>query len=59
MHGCAVAIACSSMATEMVLGKVVEEAYGLTEQAVADALGGIPAYRCVAAIWRRRRFGMP
>jgi nitrogen fixation NifU-like protein len=43
--GCAVAIACSSMATEMVLGKGVEEAYALTEQAVADALGGIPAYK--------------
>ena len=43
--GCAVAIACSSMATEMVLGKAVEEAYALTEQAVADALGGIPAYK--------------
>ena len=43
--GCAVAIACSSMATEMVLGKPVEEAYGITEQAVADALGGIPEYK--------------
>jgi nitrogen fixation NifU-like protein len=43
--GCAVAIACSSMATEMVLGKPVEEAYAITEQAVADALGGIPEYK--------------
>jgi nitrogen fixation NifU-like protein len=43
--GCAVAIACSSMTTEMVLGKPVEEAYGITEQAVADALGGIPEYK--------------
>ncbi len=43
--GCAVAIACSSMATEMVLGKPVEQAYGITEQAVADALGGIPDYK--------------
>lgn len=43
--GCAVAIACSSMATEMVLGKPVDEAYGITEQAVADALGGIPEYK--------------
>jgi nitrogen fixation protein NifU and related proteins len=43
--GCAVAIACSSMATEMVLGKPVEEAYGITEQAVAEALGGIPEYK--------------
>jgi nitrogen fixation NifU-like protein len=43
--GCAVAIACSSMATEMVLGKPVQEAYGITEQSVADALGGIPEYK--------------
>jgi nitrogen fixation NifU-like protein len=43
--GCAVAIACSSKATEMVLGKSVEEASELTEQAVADALGGIPEYK--------------
>jgi nitrogen fixation NifU-like protein len=43
--GCAVAIACSSMATEMVLGKSVEEASHITEQAVAEALGGIPDYK--------------
>ena len=43
--GCAVAIACSSMATEMVLGKPVEEAMNISEQAVADALGGIPEYK--------------
>lgn len=43
--GCAVAIACSSMATEMVLGKSVDEACEITEQAVAEALGGIPEYK--------------
>jgi len=43
--GCAVSIACSSMATEMVLGKLVEEALHISEQAVADALGGIPEYK--------------
>jgi nitrogen fixation NifU-like protein len=43
--GCAVAIACSSIATEMVLGKPVEEAYGITEASVAEALGGIPEYK--------------
>ena len=43
--GCAVAIACSSMATAMVLGKPVDEAYAITEQAVAEALGGIPEYK--------------
>ena len=43
--GCAVAIACSSIATEMVLGKTVEEASRISEQAVADALGGVPDYK--------------
>jgi nitrogen fixation protein NifU and related proteins len=43
--GCAVAIACSSMATEMVLGQPVEQAYRITKQDVADALGGIPEYK--------------
>jgi nitrogen fixation NifU-like protein len=43
--GCAVAIACSSVATEMVLGKPVEQAYQISEQVVADALGGIPEYK--------------
>jgi nitrogen fixation protein NifU and related proteins len=43
--GCAAAIACSSMATEMVLGKPVEQAYQIKEQDVADALGGIPEYK--------------
>jgi nitrogen fixation NifU-like protein len=43
--GCAVAIACSSMATEMVRGKSVEQASQISEQAVADALGGIPEYK--------------
>lgn len=43
--GCAVAIACSSVATEMVRGRRVQEAYEITKQAVADALGGIPEYK--------------
>jgi nitrogen fixation NifU-like protein len=33
------------MATEMILGKPVDEAYQISEQAVADALGGIPEYK--------------
>jgi nitrogen fixation protein NifU and related proteins len=43
--GCAVAIACSSVATEMIQGKTVDEAYAISEQAVAAALGGIPEYK--------------
>jgi nitrogen fixation NifU-like protein len=43
--GCAVAIACSSIATEMVRGKHVEEAYEITKQSIAESLGGIPEYK--------------
>jgi nitrogen fixation NifU-like protein len=47
--GCAVAIACSSIATEMVLGKSVAEAYEITKQSVAESLGGIPEYKMLCS----------
>ncbi len=40
--GCGAAIATSSMATEMVKGKSIDEALQLTNQAVAEALDGLP-----------------
>ena len=40
--GCGAAIATSSMATEMVKGKSIEEAMQLTNKAVAEALDGLP-----------------
>ncbi|MBP5529021.1 MAG: Fe-S cluster assembly scaffold protein NifU [Lachnospiraceae bacterium] len=43
--GCGSAIASSSMATELIKGKPVEDAMKLTNQAVAEALDGLPDYK--------------
>jgi len=40
--GCCAAIATSSMITEMVIGKTVDEAERISKQAVAEALDGLP-----------------
>lgn len=43
--GCGSAIATSSMATELIKGKKVEDALSLTNQAVVEALDGLPAHK--------------
>lgn len=40
--GCGAAVATSSMATELVVGKTVDEALQITNKAVAEALDGLP-----------------
>ena len=44
-YGCASAIATSSIATEMIKGKSINDAIALSNQAVVTALGGLPAHK--------------
>lgn len=41
--GCGAAVATSSMVTEMVKGKTIDEALEITNKQVAEELGGLPA----------------
>lgn len=43
--GCGAAIATSSMATELIKGRTVDEALSLTNNAVVEALDGLPAVK--------------
>ena len=43
--GCGAAVATSSMATEMIKGRTIEEALQLTNKAVMEALDGLPSVK--------------
>ena len=45
VFGCPAAIACCSMMTELAKGKHVDDAWNLTDEQVAEALGGLPEYK--------------
>ena len=44
-YGCGAAIATSSRATEMVMGKTIDEALQITNKMVTESLGGLPAVK--------------
>lgn len=45
IYGCCAAIATSSMTTVLAKGKMLDEAFSITEEDVARALGGLPAHK--------------
>ncbi len=45
VFGCVAAVATSSMTTELVKGKTLEEAMGITDRDITDALDGLPDHK--------------
>lgn len=57
--GCGAAVATSSMATEMVKGKSIQEAMEVTNKAVCEALDGLPPVRYTVPYWQKKPFTRP
>ena len=45
VDGCVAAVASSSMATELAKGKTLDEAAGITDQDIVEALDGLPEHK--------------
>ena len=54
--GCGAAVATSSMATELVIGKTIEEAMQVTNKAVMEALDGLPPVKVHCSLPHGNRF---
>ena len=57
--GCGAAVATSSMATEMVKGKTIEEAMQVTNKAVMEALDGLPPVKVHCSLLAEEAIHVP
>lgn len=57
-YGCGSAIAASSIATEMLTGKTVEEALEITNKDVVNELGGLPVVKIHCSVLAEQAFKM-
>ena len=55
--GCGAAVATSSMATELVIGKSIDEALSVTNKAVMEALDGLPAAKVHCSVLAEEAIG--